>query len=29
VTLTNPSLVYTDTTALDQAHRFYRVVPLP
>jgi hypothetical protein len=29
VTLTNTSQIYSDTTALGQAHRFYRVVQLP
>jgi LmbE family N-acetylglucosaminyl deacetylase len=29
VTLTNPSQVYLDTSALSQPQRFYRVVPLP
>ena len=29
VTLTNASQVYLDTTAVTQAHRFYRAVPLP
>jgi LmbE family N-acetylglucosaminyl deacetylase len=29
VTLTNTSQIYSDTTALSQAHRFYRVVQLP
>jgi hypothetical protein len=29
VTLTNTSQIYSDTTALGQSHRFYRVVQLP
>jgi len=29
VTLTNTSQTYSDTTALGQSHRFYRVVQLP
>jgi LmbE family N-acetylglucosaminyl deacetylase len=29
LTLTNPSQVYSDASALSQAHRFYRMVPLP
>jgi hypothetical protein len=29
VTLTNTTQVYFDTTALNQPHRFYRLVPLP
>jgi hypothetical protein len=29
VTLTNASQIYSDASALSQAHRFYRLVPLP